>query len=467
MNFKTIIVILGVILSMVYSAHSEDEMCLLRTNVVTTTKLSPTYQPLFQTQFNRTSMINAATQLADKVLGKAPTAERPQPRTDPSKPMHALIWNGAKDIEYIETPRPMLTDPEDIVLKITATTICGSDLHLYTNAMLDMHKGDILGHEFMGIVDEVGPEVKNLKKGDRVVVAFGICCGRCDFCKREEYTACDKTNPSKLVEAMYGARPAALYGYSHLTGGIPGGQADYVRVPFADYNCLVVPEDVPDDKALYLSDIVPTALHGVVLADVKEGSTVAIWGLGPVGLLAARWAQIKGAKTVIGVDCIKERLDIAKKVLGIETVNFNEEDTCKSILAKVPGGVDCSIECAGFEYSTTWKSKIERALMLQTDTADIFTEMFFCTRKFGSVSIIGVYSGYANHFPVGAMMEKDLIIKGGQSPTQKYWKYCLEKYRSGEMDPLFVVDTRATLKDGPKLYDQFYDKKILKVFLRP
>jgi len=412
-------------------------------------------------------MINAASNLADKMLGKVPTSTATQPKVDPHLKMHALIWDGAKDIEYVETPRPLITDPTDIVLKVTATTICGSDLHLYTNAMLNMHRGDILGHEFMGVVEDVGESVKTLKKGQRVVVAFGIACGDCEYCKREEYTACDTTNPSKLVEEMYGHRPAALYGYSHLTGGVPGGQSDYVRVPFADMNCLVLPDSVPDDKALYLSDIIPTSYHGTELAKVKEGSTVAIWGLGPIGLLAARWCQIRGAKKIIGIDCVKERLDLAKNHLKIETINFNEEDTCKAVLQHCPGGVDSSIECAGFEYSTTWKSKVERALLLQTDTADIFSEMFYCTRKFGTVSVIGVYTGFANHFPVGAMMEKDLTVNGGQSPTQKYWKYCLEKIQSGEMDPEFIITDRGYLKNGPELYKKFYDKKTVKVFLRP
>jgi len=318
----------------------------------------------------------------------------------------------------------------------------------------------------MGIVEDVGSAVTKFRKGQRVVAAFDIACGSCDYCKREEYTACDTTNPSKLVEEMYGHRPAALYGYSHLTGGVPGGQAEYVRVPFADVNLLSIPDDVPDDKALYLSDIIPTAYHGTELANVQVGSTVAIWGLGPIGLLAARWCQLRGAKKIVGIDCIKERLDLAKKHLKIDVINFNEDDTCKTLLQMVPGGVDCAIECAGFEYSTTWKSKIERALMLQTDTADIFSEMFFCTRKFGYVSVIGVYTGFANHFPVGAMMEKDLTVKGGQSPTQKYWKMCLEKIQSGEIDPEFLITDRAYLKDGPGLYKKFYDKKTVKVFLR-
>jgi threonine dehydrogenase-like Zn-dependent dehydrogenase len=381
--------------------------------------------------------------------------------------MHALAWYGKRDIRLIDAPRPLITDPRDIVLKITATTICGSDLHMYSNATPDMHKGDILGHEFMGVVEEVGPEVKNIKTGQRVVVAFGIACGTCEYCKRQEFTACDTTNPSKLMETMYGHRTSAIYGYSHLTGGVPGGQAEYVRVPFADVNCLVVPDQLPNDVALFLSDIIPTAYHGVELGDVKEGDTVAIWGLGPIGLLAARWCQIRKAKRIIGIDCVADRLDLAKNTLGIEVINFKEKDTVKAMQEMCPGGVDVAIECAGFEYAKTWTHKIEMAIGLETDTADIFSEMFTCVRKFGRVSVIGVYTGYANHFPVGAMMEKDLTIRGGQCPAQKYWPLIVPKLLSGEFDPRFVVTTRGKLTDGPEFYKKFSEKSdgVIKVFM--
>jgi len=248
---------------------------------------------------------------------------------------------------------------------------------------------------------------------------------------------------------------------------VPGGQAEYVRVPFADVNCLILPEHVSDEQALYLSDVVPTSYHGTELADVREGSTVAIWGLGPIGLMAARWCQIRRAGRIIGIDRVPERIELARK-LGIEIIDFSKDNTVTKIQELVPGGVDCAIECAGFEYSTTLLHKVERALLLETDTADIFTEMFTCVRKFGRVSIIGVYTGTANHFPVGAMMEKDLIVKGGQSPTQKYWKMCLEKIQSGELDPTFIITHRATLKDAPELYERFQnDKDVIKCFLRP
>jgi len=413
--------------------------------------------------------MNLAAKIADKIEGKVATSTPPKPIMDPAHPMQALAWYGKGDIRYISSPRPCITDERDIVLKVTATTICGSDLHLYSGNMPDVHEGDILGHEFMGIVDKVGKEVKNFTLGQRVVVAFDIACGSCDYCKREEYTACDTTNDSKLVEDMYGHRTAALYGYSHLTGGVPGGQSEYVRVPFADVNCLALPDDVPDEKALYLSDIIPTALHGVELGKVGPGTTVAIWGLGPVGLLAARWCQVRGAKRVIGIECVKDRLDLAQKSLGIEVIDFSKEDVVKKINEIIPGGMDVAIECAGFEYATTWLHKFERAVGLETDTADIFSQMISTVRKFGIVSVLGVYSGYANHFPVGAMMEKGVTITGSQSPTQKYWKYCLEKIRSGEFDPTFVVTTKGKLSDGPSFYKRFYDREdgVIKVFMRP
>jgi len=413
-------------------------------------------------------MMNKIAQVVDKKLGHVETWTPSKPLLDESRPMNALVWNGKKDIRYVQTPRPLLTDPRDIILRVTATTICGSDLHLYTNAIMDLQKGDILGHEFMGIIQDVGSEVKTLQIGQRVVVAFDIACGFCSYCQRQEYTACDTTNPSKLMETLYGHRSSALYGYSHLTGGVPGGQSEYVRVPFADINCLPIPSNIPDEKALYLSDVVPTAYHGCVLAGIKENSTVAIWGLGPIGLMIARWAQILKAGRIIGIDSVPERLEIAKRILGIETINFKEQDTVNTLAQMIPGGPDACIEAAGFEYSTPMKHKVERALNLETDSADILTEMITAVRKCGTISIIGVYSGTCNHFPIGAMMEKDLIVKGGQSPTQKYWKMALEKIESGELDPTFIISHKAQLSDGPELYKRFYEKDgVIKVFLRP
>jgi threonine dehydrogenase-like Zn-dependent dehydrogenase len=307
----------------------------------------------------------------EKHYGEVETSTPIKPKLDESKSMKALAWYGKKDIRLVDVPRPMITDQRDVVIRVTATSICGSDLHMYSNATPDMHKGDILGHEFMGVIDDIGDQVKNFKKGQRVVVAFAIACGECDFCKRSEFTACETTNPSKLMEKMYGHRTAAFYGYSHLTGGVPGGQAEYVRVAFADVNCYPVPDELPDDVAVFLSDLIPTSYHACELGKVKEGDTVAIWGLGPIGLLTARWAQLRHAKKVIGIDCVPERLEMAREELNIDVINFKEQDTVKTIAGMCPSGVDVAIECVGFEYAKSWTHKIEMALGLETDTADI------------------------------------------------------------------------------------------------
>lgn len=413
--------------------------------------------------------MNVAANIADKAAGERVTESPAQPVLDENEEMNALIWTGKKSVKIARMPRPHLADSRDVVVRVTATTICGSDLHLYSGAMPTMKSGDILGHEFMGIIDEIGADVRTLTKGQRVVVAFNIACGDCDFCKRKEFSACSETNPSNLQQKLYGTRTCAIFGYSHITGGVPGGQAEYVRVPYADVNCLVVPEGVPDDKALFLSDVVPTAYHGTELGDVHGGDVVVIWGLGPVGLICAKWCQLRGASRVIGIECVEDRIQIARETLGITCINFEKQDVVKTLLDEFPNGVDVCIECAGFEYATTFKHKLEMAVGMETDTADIFTEMFTVARCYGRISIIGVYAGTANHFPVGAMMEKDLVIKCGQSPTQRYWKMCLESIQKGDLDPTIMVTTRGKLSETPKLYDLFNRKQegVLKVFLRP
>lgn len=412
---------------------------------------------------------NAISNLVDKHMGQREVTVPVQPHFDTTQKMGALVWKGKFDIQYCHKPKPLITHPYDILLKVTATTICGSDLHMYSGNVPTMQSGDILGHEFMGIIEEIGSGINKLQVGQRVVVAFDIACGTCAFCKRQEYTTCKETNPSNLEKYMYGQRTSAMYGYSHLTGGVPGGQAEYVRVPYAEFNCLPIPDEIPDEKALYLSDIVPTAYFGTEMAEVTNGSIVGIWGLGPVGLLAARWCQIRGAARIIGIDCIPERLKLAREQLGIETVNYDEVNVIKYISEKVPDGLDAGIECAGFEYAKTLQHRFERAVGLETDTADILTEIITCVRGFGHVGILGVYTGTTNHFPIGALMEKGLTVRGGQSPTQKFWKMALEKIKSGELDPTFVITHRSTLSKGPQLYKKFYNREdgIIKVFLRP
>uniref|UniRef100_A0AC34PWD8 Alcohol dehydrogenase n=1 Tax=Panagrolaimus sp. JU765 TaxID=591449 RepID=A0AC34PWD8_9BILA len=311
-------------------------------------------------------------------------------------------------MEYVSHPKPCITEPKDILLKVTATTICGSDLHLYRGTFPAMKQGDIQGHEFMGFVVETGPEVKKLQIGDRVVVGFAIACGECDYCRREEFTACEKTNPSQVVGKLYHDCPAAFYGYSHLTGG---GHAEYVRVPFADVNCFPIPSEIPDEKALYLTDVIPTALFGAKMGEVREGDTVGIWGLGPIGLMCAQWCQILGAKRVIGIDIVPERLELARKHLGIDVIDFgkNKGKVVEALRELNGGPLDVGIECAGFDYIQSWIHRIEVALGLETDTSEILDQIFKAVRKFGRVSILGVYSGYANHFPIGILMEKENV----------------------------------------------------------
>jgi len=414
--------------------------------------------------------MNAMSKVAEKVVGRAETkVKSTEPMRDPVKTMYALRWYGKYDIRYEQVHRPLVTENTDAVIRITATTICGSDLHLYDGTFPDMHTGDILGHECMGIVEAVGSECKKLKPGMRVVVSFDITCGTCEYCKAKNFTACSGTNPSKLQEKMYGHRTSGMFGYTHLTGGYPGSQAGWVRVPFADNNCLPVPAELPDEKALSLSDIIPTSYFGTDLAGVKEGSTVAVWGLGPVGQLICRWAQIRGAKTVIGIDCVPERLKLAKERLGIHVIDFKNQKVYDRLMELTDDGPECCIEAAGPDYPIHITQKVQLAVGMETDTSDIVAEMIMCCKKFGTVSIIGAYSGYTNGFPIGAMMEKALTMNGGQCPVQRYWPTCLKHLLSGEMDPTFVVSHRASLSEGPELYKRFFNKEagILKLFIRP
>jgi threonine dehydrogenase-like Zn-dependent dehydrogenase len=413
---------------------------------------------------------NIAANVMDASLGKKTTSTPTQPLWDETRKMRALTWQGKFEVEYSETPRPLIADPRDALIKVTASTICGSDLHLYDGAIPDMRSGDILGHECMGIVEEVGADVRKLAKGMRVVISFDIACGMCEFCQKGFYSCCDTTNDSKLMEQKFGHRTAALFGYSHLTGGVPGCQSEYLRVPFADVNCFPIwDNNLPDEKALYLSDIIPTSYFGVDAACVKEGSTVAVWGLGPVGMLICRWAQIRKASRIVGIDCIPERLNLAKSTLGIDIIDFKKTDVIKTLHEWFPTGVDSCIEAVGPEYAKSMTHKIERALYLETDQCDIITECIMSVKKTGTVTIIGAYGGLTNHFPIGALMEKAVTMNGGQCPVQKYWQACYHYLLTGEMDPTFIVSHKMSLADGPELYRQFYNKEggIMKVFLRP
>ncbi|KAI0036140.1 GroES-like protein [Vararia minispora EC-137] len=400
-------------------------------------------------------------------------------RGDGSK-MKALAWFGARDVRLIEAPIPDITQPDDVIVKVTGTTICGSDLHLYHGEIATMQAGDILGHEFMGTVDRVGPNVNNLVVGQRVVASFQIACGKCGFCKKKLSSFCDSTNNSSLQNAMYGTRDAGFFGYSHFTGGFPGGQAEYVRVPYGSVNLLPIPDDVSDEAVLYLSDVLPTSYHAVVDTGVKEDDVVGIWGAGPIGQCAARWAFLKGAKRVIVIDQVKERLDMAREA-GAEVIDFagqgadgrsatgKKTDVVKMIMDSVPGGLDVAIDAGSFHEPKTILHKALKATMLETDVPETLNECVTAVRKMGHVGIIAAYSGYAHSVNVGALMEKGVrLIGNGQAPVHLYWEEILNEYiRQKKFDPTFMITHRVPMDDFPDLYSAFDARKggVEKVFV--
>jgi len=372
--------------------------------------------------------------------------------------MKALAWFGANDVRLIEAPIPDVVDDDDIVLKVTGTTICGSDLHLYHGEIMALKKGDILGHEFMGTVDRIGKNVTKLHVGDRVVTSFQVACGSCLYCKKKLSSFCEKTNDSTLMETMYGKRDAGFFGYSHFTGGYAGGQAEYVRVPFGDVNCLKLPDSVPDEAALYLSDVLPTSYHAVVDTGVTTGNVVGIWGLGPIGIAAARWCQLKGAKRIIGIDGVETRLKMAEERLGIETINFRvHKDVVKRIKEMVPLGLDVALDCGTFHEPKSLTHKIQKTLMLETDNPETINEAILAVRKMGRIGIIAAYAGYANGINIGAIMETGIrLIGNGQAPVHLYWEEILNDYLlTGKFDTKFLVTHRVSIDDFPKLYAAF------------
>jgi threonine dehydrogenase-like Zn-dependent dehydrogenase len=397
-----------------------------------------------------------------------------KPKEDPDRKMMACEWHGTSSVKLALRPRPLVTDTTDALIRVTSTTICGSDLHLYLNeipGVRPLEVGDILGHEFMGIVEDVGPNVTNIKKGDRVVSSFAIADGTCRFCKAGRPSMCDTTNPSGQQEALYGQRTAGLFGYSHLTGGYHGGQAEYVRVPFADTNLLKVPASGADEKYLFLSDIICTGWHGVDLGRVGEDEfkTVAVWGCGPVGLMAIKLAFIRGAQKVFAIDHIPYRLEAAQK-LGATTLNFEDGTNIGERLLQIcPEGIDTCIDCAGFRFPSTISHKIQRALKLETDTLDIVQQMIMAARKGGYVVLIGDYFNIGNGFPIGSFMEKGLTMTGGQSWPQTYWKTLLPMIEDGRLDPSFVISHKMPLSKIEEAYRIFSNCEdgALKIVLTP
>ncbi len=390
--------------------------------------------------------------------------------------MKALTWHGHGDVRVENVPDPIIQNPGDVVIRVTASGICGSDLHLLDGYMPTMKSGDILGHEPMGIVVEIGSAVKRVKKGDRVVVPFTISCGECFFCKKGLWAACDTTNPNAAEAAkMMGHSPAGLFGYSHLTGGYPGGQAEYLRVPHADVGCLVIESSLPDEKVLFLSDIFPTGYMAAENADIEAGDTVAVWGCGPVGQFAIRSAWMFGAGRVVAIDCVPERLAMAREFGAAETIDFTKMDVYDRLQELTSGrGPDRCIDAVGAEAHGTGSldaiiDKAKAAVHLTTDRAHVLRQAIHCCRKAGTISVPGVYIGFPDKIPMGAFMNKGLTMKSGQTHMHRYMGKLLAMIEAGKIDPSFVITHRLPLSAAPEAYASFRDKKdgCIKVVLQP
>jgi threonine dehydrogenase-like Zn-dependent dehydrogenase len=392
--------------------------------------------------------------------------------------MKALCWHGNHDVRIDNVPDPTIQKPDDIVIRVTSTAICGSDLHLYNGLMPTMEKGDILGHEPMGEIVEAGPEVRDLKVGDRVVIPFQMSCGECWFCQQQLFSLCDTSNPepnASMARKVMGHSPAALFGYSHLTGGFAGGQAEFMRVPYANVGPLKVPDGMPDEKALFLSDILPTGYMAAEQAQIQKGDTVAVWGCGPVGLFCIQCAWLLGAGRVIAMDWVKDRLDMAEQKCKAETINIDRHDVYDKLMEMTRGrGPDSCIDAVGAE-SHGWGSvdavvdKVKTSLNVATDRPHALREAIKCCRKGGTVSIPGVFIGFLDKVPFGAIMNKALTIKTGQTHVRKYTDRLLKHIQDGDIDPTFVITHRLRLDDAPEAYRTFRDKRenCIKVVLRP
>jgi threonine dehydrogenase-like Zn-dependent dehydrogenase len=389
--------------------------------------------------------------------------------------MKALCWYGKEDVRVETVPDPELINPRDAVIEITRTAICGSDLHLYDGFIPTLEAGDILGHEFMGVVVDVGREVTRLRKGDKVVVPFTISCGHCFFCEKGLYSCCDNSNPNAwLAEKFYGESPAGLFGYSHMLGGYAGGQAQYVRVPYADVGPLKVPNDIDDEKVLFLSDIFPTGYMAAENCNIQPGDVIAVWGCGPVGQFAIRSAQLLGAERVIALDRFPERIRLAQQS-GAEVINYEEcDDVIEELKYRTGGrGPDACIDAVGMEaHGTTAGAiydEIKTRTMMATDRPNVLRQAIQVCRKGGVVSIPGVYGGMLDKIPFGAAMNKALTLKMGQTHMQKYMQPLFERVMNNEIDPSFVITHRVPLRNAPEAYRTFRDKQdhCIKVVLDP
>ena len=389
--------------------------------------------------------------------------------------MKALCYHGKEDVRVERVPDPQILNPRDAIVKVTTTAICGSDLHIYDGYIPTMQRGDILGHEFMGEVVEVGGENNRLKVGDRVVVPFTIACGHCFFCHRQLWSLCDNSNPNAwMAEKVAGYSGSGLFGYSHIYGGYPGGQAEYARVPFADVGPIKVPDSLSDEQVLFLSDIFPTGYMAAENCDIQPGDTVAVWGCGPVGQFAIKSAYLLGAERVIAIDRFPDRLAMAACHGGAEILDYSEVDVPEELRAMTGGqGPDACIDAVGLEaHGTTldaWYDRVKTSLFLATDRVHALRQAIGACRKGGTVSIPGVYGGWLDKFPLGAAFAKGLTLKMGQTHMHRYLPVLLNRIERGEIDPSFVITHRATLDEAPAMYRTFRDKEddCIKVVMKP
>lgn len=390
--------------------------------------------------------------------------------------MRALTWCGKHNVKVQNVDTPRIVNPRDAIVRVTTTCICGSDLHLYDGYIPSMQRGDVLGHEFMGEVVEVGPGVdgSRLKVGDRVVVPFNIACGNCFFCKNQQFSCCDNTNPNHVAtDAAYGQTPAGMFGYSHMFGGYAGGQAEYVRVPFADVGPFKVPSDLDDDHVVFMTDIFPTGYMAAENCNIQKGDTIAVWGCGPVGQFAIRSAFLLGAERVIAIDDVPARLRMARAG-GASTINMSDEYVYDKLMEQTGGrGPDACIDAVGLEaHGMSFDAILDRvktATFLATDQAHALRQAINCCRKGGTVSVPGVYGGFIDKFPFGAAFGKGLTFKMGQTHVHKYLPRLLEHIQKGDLDPTFVITHRMNLSDAAEGYRIFHQNKneVIKVVLKP
>ena len=380
--------------------------------------------------------------------------------------MKANCWMGRQKVEVREVPDPQILNARDAIVRVTSTAICGSDLHLYNGFVPTMEKGDVLGHEFMGEVVELGRGVRNLSVGDRVVVPFPIACGNCAACQAEAYSLCENSNPNAwMAEKMWGHSPAGIFGYSHMLGGFAGGQSQFVRVPFADVGPLKIDNGLSDDQVLFLSDIFPTGYMGAEMCNIQGGDVIAVWGAGPVGQFAIASAFLLGAERVIAIDRFPYRLQMAAQHSKADTINYEEVESVRDVLLEMTGGrgPDACIDAVGMEAHSPGVQyaydRAKQAMKLETDRPIALREAIMACRNGGTVSVIGVYGGFIDKFPMGSVMNRSLTIKTGQCHVQRYMKPLLDRVRKGEIDPSFVITHRMQLEDAPRGYEMFLSKE--------